>query len=744
MSHPATFVVPTKGGTKSLDLWIQLDSVSDGVLELIALPADDRRFSVMFKEAGQEWSAVALNSRYILLPLVANSLLVQCGISVTVTDGSFADFRDWTILVNLKQSGEIVDSAEIDCRVICCDQGPVIRQRLLPAGRAVQTLLPGFRFGSYRWRPADQVNAHTVVPTNWSVDPGSIGLEKFSAGIGYAADLELVGLEKPSSSHSVLPRIRRGYYFTGAHGYFCPSGNGALEILPVSDGGLELTLAARPARQLPVFVGSFRQDDHGYYDVDQAYRYVGSGDGFDESDTGLQFRLDRQHAKLTLNRPLAAKPIFAGFATDADELVLELPVYPVLHLSQVYIESPQYPCRIVGGLDPETNSIRLGLVNVQPDGSSRSVYPGGHAGHKIFIEYTPAVAVLYESEGSDGTRLLAETDLNPAFAGISSGYLYLMHRRQKAKQLELYADKPQILIPPTFASIVGLVGFGPVYFENDYALLMAQVTGNTSQELIPNTRLRVVPGADFQGLINYLDPLTQTVEVISGGDGKAYFVYTPARTYGFYLDPAASVNAAAVTLPEPAALTQLWNADEGWLVTTYYVRNDHPFLGKVGANIAFGEVAWQNWNQPGSILYRTNGMRVVWRDDYLRAVRPSNARDSAGNPALVDGALNPSFDGNAVQLVYDTPLPADSNVGAYFISFIGRIQLQVQDVDSGQLSNTILLQLEAPPEIKDAPDVAGYLYLNEGKQNAIKQGRLNANRLGGAPIPQFAFTAPRY
>jgi len=69
-------------------------------------------------------------------------------------------------------------------------------------------------------------------------------------------------------------------------------------------------------------------------------------------------------------------------------------------------------------------------------------------------------------------------------------------------------------------------------------------------------------------------------------------------------------------------------------------------------------------------------------------------------------------------------------------------RLQVQDVETGLISNTILLQLEAPPEILDAPAVSGYLYLD--KAEIIKQGRLSANRLGGAPIPQFAFTAPRY
>jgi hypothetical protein len=271
---------------------------------------------------------------------------------------------------------------------------------------------------------------------------------------------------------------------------------------------------------------------------------------------------------------------------------------------------------------------------------------------------------------------------------------------------------------------------------------MATVSGNTPQEFIPNVRLRIVPGADFQGLVNYQDPLAKPVEVVSGGDGNASFVYTPPKAYGFYLDAAASIQGACIILPEPITLTQLWNADEKWLPTTYVVRDDHPYLGKVGANVSFGEVPWQTWNEPGSILYRTNGMRQVWRDDLKQEVYPVQAYDASGAAALIGGLRNPLFSGSAVILEYAAPLPTASNIGAYFIAFIGRIQIQVEDTSTGLISNSILLQLETPPEIQDAPDVSGYLYLDRAE--VIKQGRLNANRLGGAPIPQFAFSAPRY
>jgi hypothetical protein len=283
---------------------------------------------------------------------------------------------------------------------------------------------------------------------------------------------------------------------------------------------------------------------------------------------------------------------------------------------------------------------------------------------------------------------------------------------------------------------------------------MASVTGNTTQEFIPDVRLRIVPGPDFQGLINYLDPLTQDVEVVSGGDGTASFIYTPPAAYGFYLDGATSVSGARITLPEPVALTQMWNATEGWTPSTYIVRDDHPFLGKIGANIAVGEIPWQTWNPVGSIQYRTNGLRQVWQDGSTRnPILPVQAYDAGGHPALIGAVLNPAFTGNVVILEYAMALPVASNIGAYFIAFIGRVQIQVEDLSTGLISNTILLQLEVPPPIQDAPDVSGYLYLDT--DNAINQGYLSAlipgtpsrivgNRLGGAAIPKYAFTAPRY
>jgi hypothetical protein len=63
--------------------------------------------------------------------------------------------------------------------------------------------------------------------------------------------------------------------------------------------------------------------------------------------------------------------------------------------------------------------------------------------------------------------------------------------------------------------------------------------------------------------------------------------------------------------------------------------------------------------------------------------------------------------------------------------------LQMRDVDSGLLSNTIMLQLEPPPQIVDTPPVSGYLYL-ESATRYPRSAASNVNRLGGAPLPRVA------
>jgi hypothetical protein len=125
----------------------------------------------------------------------------------------------------------------------------------------------------------------------------------------------------------------------------------------------------------------------------------------------------------------------------------------------------------------------------------------------------------------------------------------------------------------------------------------------------------------------------------------------------------------------------------------------------------------------------------LWAASPAVSMRPAQVYDTANNPAFDSGGhLLTTFNGEAARIVYAGALPTASNIGAYFIGFVGRVYVQVQDTDSGVYSNPILLQLEPPP-ISLAP-IVGYLYPTPGP---MQQGRLNANRLGGVPLPTVPF-----
>jgi len=732
-SRPLKAVAPADGGAKTISFWIQLADadVETGCFLMVQAIGPDLYASPQVLAV----SIASLLPTQAFVTAVGTQRVFAFQMQVAVAPGATAEFANWWVQAStfLDASAPIM-SMVVNCSLVRVDNSLKARCRVLPANRQLAAALPGFQYGSYRWRDATQSNALTVVPTQWDVDPVAVGVGKFVAGIGQGDDLALQTLEKVDQS--IYAKLQHGSYFTGPDGYFCPSEAAVLDIFRIDAATLTFSLSATPASQLPVFIGTYEADDNGYFDAAVRYRNMGRSGAFADTDEYQAF-IDRTGGVVTINQTPPLTAAFAGFAPAAATAILTLPIFPMWSVVSVYLETPDNACSF-SGFDRQNGTVTV-------------AFPADHVGMGIYVVYEPALAVFYEAAGSDGTRLLTEVDLNPAFAGIARGCLFMMHRRQAAGQIVLSADKPLILIPPTFASIVGLAAYGPVYYENDYAMLMATVTGETGQELISNVTLQIVPGTDFEGAINYLDPIASPVQLVTGGDGAAAFIYTPNSAYGFYLDPAASSSGAKLFPPEPIPLSEMWNADEQWLMHTYIVRDDHPFLGKVGANVSIGEVAWQTWGNPGSIQYKTNGWRVLWTPAGSNLeIKPIQAYDAEGAPALLSGALNPAFDGNVVSLEYPAPLPGTyptgwtppANVGAYYISFIGRIQLQVMDVATGLMSNTILLQLDAPPVIQDAPEVAGYLYLNS--DTGLQQGILNANRLGGASIPPFAYTQPRY
>ena len=179
-------------------------------------------------------------------------------------------------------------------------------------------------------------------------------------------------------------------------------------------------------------------------------------------------------------------------------------------------------------------------------------------------------------------------------------------------------DKPIIPIPATSTSIIGLIAYGPVYFTNDYALLKVTAYGLSGQP-VPNAELNVVVDpSTFTGTINYQDPLTTTVTAITGGDGTANLVFLPTGGFGVWIPTIAAsgglggvattnITDDTLVLPADVQLGQIWNSQEGWLVTTYTVANNDPLFGMVGGDPSLGEIVWQTIGTPGASNYQTNG-----------------------------------------------------------------------------------------------------------------------------------------
>jgi hypothetical protein len=185
-----------------------------------------------------------------------------------------------------------------------------------------------------------------------------------------------------------------------------------------------------------------------------------------------------------------------------------------------------------------------------------------------------------------------------------------------------------------------------------------------------------------------------------------------------------------LVLPAPVPIQQLWNADEGWLARLYQVYNDDPFFGKVGAVAEYGEIAWAASGTPGAADYRTNGKRVLLRSG-SNATLPIDALDANGVSYKDAG-----FTGDVSRIRYNGAIPVEAAVGSFFLTYVGRVTLTLQALDSGIVSNAIQLDLQTPREIVDESGVAGYLRPDAG--------RLNVNRLGGAPILPINVHVSRY
>lgn len=757
--RPLTLVASDRGGVKDTSLFIQLAGITYPAGSVFSygptgpdLLAENAAYSITVKDVLQSWQVVLPNTSSFKVVTGATQLSLGVRLTGKPVASPFVSFTTSIRIVLLNPAGDTLDFLSVPVQVVLAEQGLPVRYRLLTGDRQVPAVPAGFTFGKYRWR-ADQ-NANVLLPTNWSQDVKVIGSDKFLPGIGVNDDLKMNRLYR--SNHSILPIVQAGDYFLGPNRYYMPSKDSRLEIFPVSPDGGSYTLSATPDFGKPLFVGSYQTGPSGTFDADVRYRSLGKGiassdGGWDPTSSDYQFQLVRKTRTLTINKGFTAGDVFVSLfpqASDPDATSLtatfDLPAYPVWQVTGVYLNSPD------NGVSDYSFDREKGQITV-------TVSPND-VGSRVVVRYLPAIAVIYgtadtEADPSDplasgiGERMLDRTELNPAFSGLSSGFLYLLHRRQKATEITLSVDKPLIPIPATAASIVGLVAYGPVYYENDFALLTARVTGSSADQAIPGIELVSVPGDSFQGFLNYQDPLQTPLRVTTGGDGVAPLIYTTGKNYGYYLDPAASVsNGNRFTLPADVPLSQLWNVADGWYLKTYWVETDDPVLGKIGANTNFGEVPFTKSGTPGTVGYKTNGLRNLWIDSSGKAIIPTQVYDSAAKPAFSAagayiGAQN-GFNGNAHQIEYPVAFPTAAAIGAYFIGFVGRVLLQMRDVETGLLSNTIMLQLEPPPQIVDTPPVQGYLYLESA--TAAKMGRLEVNRLGGAPLPQVQFYASKY
>ena len=670
----------------------------------------------------------------ILLANLPTGHGVEIGVEAIVPAGNEREFTHWSVITNafFPQTVGTIGTIPADAVGYAITMnGYVNRQdqalpqymRMLPPNRDVDDNPAGFKIGEYCWRDETEINAQAIVPTNWLTDPNTLGNEKFVAGIGQRDDLEPVGFDQ--EDNSIFLKIKRGFYYTGPKGYYLPA-TPQLDFLNALV--TNLTLSKTPEPTIPIFVGTYALDSQGFYEKATEYRYktplaVTLGLNLPE----FYYTLDRATNSITLSKPLTVFPAYLGVISGRTTDYFNLPIYPIDNVVSVYVQRSD-GTQVVGSnwtLDKDKGTIKI----TRPSGSGTSIV-GTFTGEIVMASCVPAVAVLYETDVKE-VLTLSELDLNPAFAGVSGGFVYLQHSLQQPASIVLSADKPIINIPATYSSIIGLVAYGPVYFNGDYALLKATVYSKVPGQIVQGAELAVVVDAGtFSGTLNGLDPLVEPVTVVTGADGSANLIYRPKADYGFYIPPTAPSGGGSgltttilsndtIVLPEPLPISQIWaEAENLWLVTLYEVLNNNPLFGKVGAGP--GQIEWSastSPNGPGTVGYTTNGEKrpLLYSSNLLM---PIQALDAAGNDYT-----SGSFDGNVVKLVYGQTLPTGTTIGAFFITFTQRVLIKVQAIDSNVVSNSILLEMA--PALLLSNNV--WLILNDQINGRLNQYRLGTN-----------------
>jgi hypothetical protein len=650
-------------------------------------------------------------------------------ISIGCIAGPQQEFTNWSIISNpiyLKDKNDTGGIGSTDIGFTITSTGYLFRRdnfqvtslRLLPITRELSPVNPGFIVGKYRWRDNTNVNSVIVTPTKWDNDISSIGEENFVFGIGDGQDLAPVDIENVESS--IYCRIEKGFYFAGPQQFFLPA---TPQIQFINGNQTSITLDPPPNIGYPIFVGTWTLDSNRFYQIQTSYRYEAGGFVTGPHTSEYQYLLNKKTNLLTLNKRLGTEVLYLGLLSGLSKDYFTIPTYPIDSIVSVYVN------RGIGNNSLYSSNYSLdqgsGVLTITaPTTGLETSIPGANIGEPVYAICNPAYAVVYDS-GQNNTRLIDTVDLNPAFAGIGSGYLYLQHTRQEPSSLTLSADKPIIDIPATYASVIDLVAYGPIYFDGDYALLTAQAFGPLDNQPISGATLAIIPGANFSGTINYEDPTVTTVTAVTGADGKANFLYIPEKDYGYYIPTTVASGSLAgiatttishdtLVLPTPTPISQIYNTKVGWQVTTYNIVNTDPILGKTGANIALGQLPFVTIGTSGTSSYQTNGEKVLWAVGNV-PITPIDARDEYNN-----SYTNPSFTGNVVKLIYSTSLITTSNVAAYFVTFVTIVSVQVQYVGSDIVSNIILLEMAMPNLLDDDP----WLIINSSTNGIINQYRL--------------------
>lgn len=727
--------------------------------------------------AGQSiylWSA-QLNRGAVLLPRLATTSFYQPG----------------------RQDAAVTPQAPL--YIFRRDQALPQSLRIFPESRQVNSRLPGFIIGEYHWRDETTINQQAIIPTSWDSDVVAIGTEKFSTGIGDGDDIKPI--ELIASGDDLQMEVSKGQYFDGPFRFYLPAST-VIEFRPAAAGPITFTLSATPKTQTPIFVGTWQLDSKGFYSIATQYTYMAKGLSSGPGTPVFQYAVNRRDNTLTINAAPPQQVLFLGTVSGEAVDFFDLPLYPVDRVNRVYIDRGVTGQSLDSAnwiFDRDQGTVRV----INPTNIGPSI-PGALDGEAVFATIDTAIAIEYDTGGD--TRIIDSVDINPAVSGISEGYLYLQHKRQKPDTIQLSVDKPVINIPPTVASVIGLTAYGPVYFDGDYAMLIIK-TISRSGDLVSNVRLRAVfDPSIFSGLLNYRNPVgvitsvarasglatyqcpnaftsedtvniqglaavsfngrfpilsaTPTqfsinqglgdvsstsdngfasvdIDVVTGGDGTANAVYIPSPSFGFWVPTTfrsgsitgstlggvatTSISHDTLVLPQTLAIGQLFNPQEGWLVTLYSIESNNPLFGIIGGDPSLGQVPFVTSGTPGTTTYRTNGIRDAW----VSGTAPGSAPFLPINAFDQNGVsyTSPGFTGQVKTLQYGQALPTPTGLSAYFITFLQRVSLQFEAVDSNAISNTVILQMTVAPVVVENP----WLIIEDSTQ-----GRINQFRLGWA------------